>query len=340
MKSGVSVIICCYNSESRIKNVLQHLEIQKETNDFAWEVIVVDNASSDNTAGVAKKSWSRKDLDLQVVFEEKPGLSNARTKGLSVAKYSVIVFVDDDNLVSEDYIAKAYSVMASNSAIGLAGGLGFAESSIPLPEWFDNYQDAYAVGPQADEQGPIPETRMYLHGAGLVMRKEAWDMIMNKGFGFILSGRKGKSMSSGEDSEISSAFRLAGYTLWYDPGLRFRHIISANRLSWKYLVNLTREFGKSFVVLDMYISEIQNNKGWEKAKSHNWILGTAISVYQWLKLIPAYLYLEITNPSGQKKVVWFSYQTGILIQRFKLLGNFNKIKKEISDIRERLKPDS
>jgi len=62
---GVSVIICCYNSANKIKNVLKHLEEQKGTELIPWEVIVVDNASSDYTFEVAKKSWKRKDVPFR-----------------------------------------------------------------------------------------------------------------------------------------------------------------------------------------------------------------------------------------------------------------------------------
>jgi glycosyltransferase involved in cell wall biosynthesis len=67
MKSGVSVIICCYNSEKRIEEVLHHLDKQKDTNHFLWEIILVDNASTDNTAEIARNTWTRKDVDLKVV---------------------------------------------------------------------------------------------------------------------------------------------------------------------------------------------------------------------------------------------------------------------------------
>jgi glycosyltransferase involved in cell wall biosynthesis len=333
---GVSVIICCYNSANKIKNVLKHLEEQKGTELIPWEVIVVDNASIDDTSEVAMRSWTRKDVPFQVIHEAKPGLSNARLRGLDTSVHPIIVFVDDDNLVAEDYIARAFNLMEGNKKLGLAGGLGIPVSDTGFPEWFDQYQDAFAVGPQADKTGVISEERTYLHGAGLIMRKEVWQLIMESGFNFVLSGRKGKSMSSGEDSEISSAFRLAGYDLWYDPNLKFQHIIPVQRLNWKFLIKLSREFGKSFAVLDIYFSEIRDFTGWKKAKSHNWILGTAICVYQILKLLPAYTWIKLRNVEGARKDFQLTYQSGVFIQRFKLLGNFTSIKKEIIGFKKRV----
>ena len=336
MESGVSVIICCYNSEKRIPKVLDHLEIQKNTEDFKWEIIVVDNASSDNTSEVARRSWNSDKAGLDVVYEGKPGLSNARIKGIYSSKYPYIVFVDDDNWLSDEYISRAYRIMEEHPQMGLVGGLGIPVTENELPPWFNHYMDAYAVGPQADNEGEIATDRTYLHGAGLVMRREGWDYLMKNDFKFLLSGRKGKSMSSGEDSEISSAFRLSGYKLWYDPMMVFKHVIPDRRLSWIFLIKLAKEFGKSFVVLDMYITEIKEYHGWKRAKSHNWLIGTAICIFQLIKLLPAAFFLIFKNSSGNRKEFQWNYQIGILIQRFKLIGNFTTIRREIMDLRKRL----
>jgi glycosyltransferase involved in cell wall biosynthesis len=339
MDSGLSVIICCYNSENRIGKVLDHLKEQKKVENISWEVIVVDNASRDNTAEVARNSWKNEDVKFEVVYEEKPGLSNARIRGINASSYPYIVFVDDDNWVSEEYISKAYQIMEEHPDVGLAGGLGIPVSDTELPEWFSNYQDAYAVGPQHDNEGYLPDSRSYIHGAGMIMRKDVWFLLQDQGFRFVLSGRKGKSMSSGEDSEISSAFRLAGYRLWYDPTLVFRHILPSQRLRWNYLVKLAREFGKSYVILSVYSNEIWDRKGWQRKKSHNWFIGTAVSFYHYLRDLPPYLWLKIKGEKGARKEFEFRYQSGILSQRFKIAGRFEEIKREISGLKERLREE-
>jgi cellulose synthase/poly-beta-1,6-N-acetylglucosamine synthase-like glycosyltransferase len=55
---GVSVVICCYNSSQRLPQTLGHLLAQECEVDLPWEVIVVDNASTDGTAEVARSVWS------------------------------------------------------------------------------------------------------------------------------------------------------------------------------------------------------------------------------------------------------------------------------------------
>ena len=88
------MIICCYNSATRLPQTLKHLAEQQVPQDLNWEVIVVDNNSTDHTAEVAKDLWVQygSPVNLKVVPEWNPGLSNARKKGVYEAKGEIIMF--------------------------------------------------------------------------------------------------------------------------------------------------------------------------------------------------------------------------------------------------------
>src|SRR4051812_32311772 len=93
---GISVIICCYNSSQRIHYALKHLEQQSFEDDLRWEVIVVDNASSDGTGRIAESIWREFNCDIpfRVVTESEPGLSHARNKGVAEARFEYLIFCD------------------------------------------------------------------------------------------------------------------------------------------------------------------------------------------------------------------------------------------------------
>jgi glycosyltransferase involved in cell wall biosynthesis len=97
---NVSIIICCYNSESRISSTLEHIAKQKIEN-LQLEVILVDNNSNDNTAKVAIEVWSKlgNPFSLSILKEPTPGLSYARKKGVSSANGEIIIFCDDDKIL-------------------------------------------------------------------------------------------------------------------------------------------------------------------------------------------------------------------------------------------------
>ena len=92
-----SVIVCCYNSAPRLRETLLHLAQQEVTEGFNWEVVLVDNNSTDGTAEVAQSLWAKygNPVPLRIVKEHTPGLSYARKKGVEESKGELLVFCDD-----------------------------------------------------------------------------------------------------------------------------------------------------------------------------------------------------------------------------------------------------
>lgn len=237
--NGVSIIVCCHNSAARLPETIRHLALQHFPSVINAEVIIVDNNSSDNTAAVAKKEWQKYNLSipLSVIHENQQGLWFAKQAGAATAQYAVLIFCDDDNWLRQDYISVAYSIMQSKKNIGIAGGQSVAAFEISMPSWFNNYQSAYAVGKQMPSSGYANE-RNYLFGAGMITRKEIFQQLHEVPHQLLLSGRVGKQLLSGEDSELCLVTKYMGYDLYYDERLQFTHYITASRLQWTYCVKL------------------------------------------------------------------------------------------------------
>lgn len=249
---GVSIVICCYNSVGRLPETLRHLAAQTSTASIPWEVLVIDNASSDATAAVARQAWSDEALaPLRVVNEPKPGLTHARYRGLRESQFEFISLIDDDNWVSADWVARVFSILSTHPEVAVCGGRGEPVLEIKTPpEWFAEFASAYAVGPQGGAEGYV--VRAWLYGAGMSIRKAAWIALLSNGFRPALADRKGKSLTSGGDSELCFALVLSGWNLWYDPNLTFRHYLPAERLTWSYLRRLHRSFGAAVVWMEQY----------------------------------------------------------------------------------------
>ena len=253
MPLGVSVVICCHNSAERLPNTLAHLSAQKVPAGLPWEVLVVDNASTDATVEVARQHWPKDArAPLRVVNEPQPGLAHARQRGFAEAMYDIISFIDDDNWVCPEWVATVSDLMTTHTYVGACGGAGEAVPETDLPWWFEKFQGHFAVGPQSADAGDVTWTRGYLWGAGLAIRKAAWLQLIEKGYRSLLTGRKGASLTAGEDTELCFALRSAGWRLWYEPRLRFKHLLPAGRLRWSYLRGLHRGFGAAEAVLDAY----------------------------------------------------------------------------------------
>lgn len=251
---GVSIVICCHNSALRLPATLECLALQEVPGGVSWEIILVNNGSTDATTDVARAAWADiKQIPLLVVDEPILGLSQARATGLRKASFEYVCFVDDDNLVGPDWISRVANTMHTHPEVAALGGPSVAVTQMAVPQWFHRFQIHYAVGAQSEKAGDITWTRGYLWGAGLTIRNAAWQELARLGFRSLLSDRRGTTLASGGDVELCYALRLAGWKLWYEPGLLLRHFLPENRLSWTYLRRLHRGFGAASVGHDPYL---------------------------------------------------------------------------------------
>lgn len=235
---GVSVVVCCHNSALRLQQTLYHLIKQQIPEGFNFEIIIVDNNSSDDTVSVATEFWGKNStpaIAFKIINELQPGLSFARQCGINESKYNFILLCDDDNWLFDNYVYHAFKVLNENKGIGILGGTGIAatEGDQPLPDWFESYKMVYAVGEQAQATGDITTTKGYSYGAGMTIRKEAlYDIDLRKS---LLTDRVGRSLSSGGDIELCYKVINNGYRIWWDKELKFYHFISAERLKISYV---------------------------------------------------------------------------------------------------------
>jgi len=239
---GVSVIICCYNSASRIEPTLEYLCKQTLLSE-QMELILVDNNCTDNTVELAEKILESASFSYQIIQEFTPGLSSARMAGIKQSKFNLVAYVDDDNWLEPEYLSQAIDIF-EDPIIGIVGGCGLPETSMTLPFWFESFKHQYAIGPQYKIEGKLPKDA-YVYGAGMVLRKEPFLKILNEGISFKSSDRVGKKLISGGDVEINHWFALSGFEIYYHATMNFKHFIPSERLTWEYLQNLSRQSGPS-----------------------------------------------------------------------------------------------
>ncbi len=266
MPLGVSIVIGCHNSAERLPTTLAHLSRQKVRPEIPWEIIVVDNASTDDTAVVARSCWpNHPTVPLRVVHEANLGSGPARTRGCHEARYEYMCVVDDDNWVCEDWVELVADIMTGHPQVGVCGSYSEAAHEGTLPWWFEAHKDAYAVGSWGSEQGDVTDKKAFMWSAGLTIRKSAWDQLHRNHFQSQLIGKKGQKVGGGDDSEICLALRSMGWRWWYEPRLRFQHFLPAKRLTWSYLRSVCRGYGASEVILDAYqhahSGKLANRKG-------------------------------------------------------------------------------
>jgi glycosyltransferase involved in cell wall biosynthesis len=296
MRQGISVVICTYNGAALLPETIRHIARQRVRPDVEWELIVIDNASTDDTATVTINEW-RKHGNLtpfSLLHQPKPGLTYAREMALEESLYDFVLFCDDDNWLCPEYVNLAYDLMSQNASIGVLGGYGELEYEPDTPLWAIGH-GSFACGPQAKASGKVKHNIVY--GAGFVLRKTAYKMISNAGFRPMLSDRLGKNLSAGGDIELCYAIALAGYNIWYDERLKFKHYIPKNRITWDYCVRFFTEGAQSFEALIPY--RIRVNKGIKSTASFNFEV-VKIFLLHTRKLFPL-LFQKVITPHGSEQ---------------------------------------
>lgn len=115
MKKEISIIIPCYNTEKYIEKCLN--SVIGQLKDFTYEIILVDDASSDNTARIIEEYIKNHDCNIILIKNENNiGAGASRNKAVARARYEYISFIDSDDYISDNFYNDMYSAAEKNNA--------------------------------------------------------------------------------------------------------------------------------------------------------------------------------------------------------------------------------
>ena len=163
----ITVILCTFNRCERLKKALESVACSKLPGAIDWEVLVVDNNSSDATSAVVKHFCELYGDRFRYLFEPCPGKSYALNAGIRGARGSIVVFMDDDVTVEPTWLENLTSVLGCHQWTGV-GGRVLPLWSMPAPKWLRN--DPRALAPLAgfdlggDGRPPYGSSMRHEHG--------------------------------------------------------------------------------------------------------------------------------------------------------------------------------
>lgn len=186
----ISVVIPAYNEENSIATTLDCLSQQKTK--YSFEVIVVNNNSTDNTESVVKR-YSDK-LNLRIIFEEKKGRGGARKRGFDMANGEIIASTDADTLTSDNWIESIGDYFVSHpDVVGITGICKYPDKKLSmklfnifLPVFFKIYKFSFG--------------HYCMSGFSFAVKKEI----------YIASGGFNNAIDAQEDSELSGRIAKLG----------------------------------------------------------------------------------------------------------------------------------
>ena len=220
----VSIVVCTYNRAELLHDALDSLMALHTDGKFEFEIVVVDNASTDHTSQVIQSVAKHAAVPFRGVCETRPGVACARNCGVREAAGSWIAFFDDDQIADPTWLLELLAAAKGNAARCVGGAV-----HLLLPD--ATLRDLPSVcrrllGESMPVDRPQPFDRKVSSGTGnLLVHKSVFDEI----------GYFDESLTeAGEDSDITARMSAAGVKSWFQPSAVVRHVVPDHRLKDDY----------------------------------------------------------------------------------------------------------
>jgi glycosyltransferase involved in cell wall biosynthesis len=219
-----------------------------------FEVILIDNGSTPPVTAAALAESPA----VRIVREEQPGLTAARRRGFRESRGTLLVLVDDDNVLAPDYLARVERSFAAEPELGALGGKVTPDFEQPPEPWVSEFHGLLALR----DHGSAALRATWHDGAGrnyppfapigagfAVRRTLALDYAaaLDSDAARRALDRTGERLVSGGDNDLVMHVLEAGASVGYAPELALTHLIPVQRLQRAYLGALNRAIARSWV---------------------------------------------------------------------------------------------
>lgn len=227
----VTAVICTYNRAPYLRKAIWSLCGQTYPSD-KYEIVVVDNNSTDNTAQVVEEFSDR--FRLRYAFESVQGLCQARNTGASLAKGKYVAYLDDDGIACPGWVeAVATSFERAKQPVGCVGGAIELLWELPRPDWLPDGLLCYFAELGYEEPYKfLDETTEYVGGGNSAYPV---DLLKSMGGFDVSMGHKGKQIRYSEEVLLHRFMQRQGYGLLYNADMRIQHHVGAEKLNYEWL---------------------------------------------------------------------------------------------------------
>jgi len=232
----VTVILCTFNRCESLAKALQSLAASVLPESVKWEVLVVDNHSSDSTRQVVEGFCERWPGRFRYAFEATPGKSNALNRGIQEAQSDVLAFTDDDVAVDPAWLQNLTAHLDNGNWAG-AGGRILPNRPFSPPGWMPSRQ-RYALAPLTIFDPKINDECLKdaPFGANMAFQRRVFEQYGN--FRVDLGpGIGGDTPEKSEDTEFGHRLLNAGERIRYEPSAIVYHVLPAERVRQSYFLH-------------------------------------------------------------------------------------------------------
>ncbi len=238
----LSIVICSYNRASYIGDALTSL-YEQSSGLLAFEAIIVDNNSTDNTSEVFQNWRTTHPLgNFTYTTEKQQGASYARNTGAKLANGAWLCFMDDDAVATEHYVKNIIRHIQDQPYVVGFGGRIIPKYIPSEPKWMSHYVSSlvgnfdYAPVACAFENGKYPLE------SNMIVKKEVYDQI--GGFNTALPGVVGTLRIGGEGKELFYKIMSLGHKIYYDPSICVHHVVEVKKLTSEYMYRVASGIGR------------------------------------------------------------------------------------------------
>jgi glycosyltransferase involved in cell wall biosynthesis len=230
----ISIVVCTQNRSALLRGALQSLCNLETEALFDYEIVVVDNASTDATPRVIAEIAAESPDPIRGVREPERGIVPARNRGIRESRGQWIAFFDDDQIADPQWLLELYNGAQERSSRVVGGSVHLA-----LPDNCKRRLSApvrMLLGEAKLGDRPLRYGGRLTPGCGnLMIERSVFEQIGM--FERTVSGR-------GEDTDLFSRIERAGIAAWYLPDAIVHHLTPAERLETRYLLDLARRMGE------------------------------------------------------------------------------------------------
>lgn len=234
-----TVIVCTYNRAGNLPTCLGHLARQKDIGERNWEVLVVDNNSSDNTPEVVATLARELPIAVRYALETEQGLNYARNQGIRSSDSRYFSYVDDDILVSDVWLSALFDAFERTDADAVGGRIHL-DPSIRLPKWIRPDTDMMGfLGHQdfGDQPFLMDGKTRYPFGGNMAFHRRVVERVgyFNPKLGRKGAGQKRSELFKGAETDYFHRLAAAGGAcIAYEPRAIVYHQITAAQIQKRY----------------------------------------------------------------------------------------------------------
>jgi len=247
--TGISLLIPTYNRAGYLQQALHSLNALEIPPGVEAEVLVIDNNCTDNTAEVVDQVARHHKLPVRHILERQQGLCFGRNRGIAEARYDHLGFLDDDILVSPQWVVSYFQAVRDFQADAVVGPV-FPIFERSQPDFIRGRAlEIISSGYSRKGETPLllPDTTAHeLPGCNFGVSRELARRL--NGFNTQLD-RIGKNLLAGGDTEFGLRLVASGGRTAYHPGCWIKHVMAEEKLSKAYLRK--RAFGSGATVSKM-----------------------------------------------------------------------------------------